>query len=618
MAHIFRKLFTKPLPPGAEIVARNGEEVARWKDASGKTRTAPVTAGEGGAKRIVLTARTFTARYRDAGGVVREVATGCKDETAARSRLAELDRRAELVKANVITPAEDAVSDQQTVALAEHLNAFESHLLAKGVTEHHRKNTLKYLHRLADDCGFARLRDLDRSALENWLAERARAGKSSRARNAYRDAAVTFGNWAVASRRLVANPFAGVPSACERTDPRRKRRALTEEDLGRLLQIARERPLKEALTVRRGGRKGQLAAELEPGTRARLEAVGRERALIYKTLVLTGLRKNELASLTAGQIQLDEPVPYAILEAADEKNREGSQIPLRSDLAEDLRLWLADRLEGLRNEAARAGGPIPVRLPANTPLFRVPDGLLRILDRDFAASGIPKRDERGRTVDVHALRTTFGTLLSKHGVPLRTAQAAMRHSDPRLTANVYTDPKLLDVRGAVESLPNLPVDGRAPLDSEALPATGTDGAGLKGRASALAPGLAPAPDFSCRSGSSGGNRDEDQQGACGAADIAVGIAAVKSRERLSLGVSRRRKQGSQESNPEPADLESRRRGYPVDSSDHYMLWSLARRAAATSRDVTGSTLRTCWTSRKKSFPRTRLFLRWNLKVNSSR
>jgi integrase len=59
-----------------------------------------------------------------------------------------------------------------------------------------------------------------------------------------------------------------------------------------------------------------------------------------------------------------------------------------------------------------------------------------------------------RTIDL-------GTHLSKAGVPLRTAQAAMRHSDPSLTANVYTDPKLLDVAGAVASLPDLPLDGVA-------------------------------------------------------------------------------------------------------------------------------------------------------------
>ena len=68
-------------------------------------------------------------------------------------------------------------------------------------------------------------------------------------------------------------------------------------------------------------------------------------------------------------------------------------------------------------------------------------------------------DDRGRTIDIHALRHTLGTHLSKAGVPLRTAQAAMRHSDPSLTANVSTDPKLLDVAGAVARLPDLPLGG---------------------------------------------------------------------------------------------------------------------------------------------------------------
>ena len=46
-------------------------------------------------------------------------------------------------------------------------------------------------------------------------------------------------------------------------------------------------------------------------------------------------------------------------------------------------------------------------------------------------------------------------MLSKAGILLWTAQAAMWDSDPSLTANVYTDPKLLDVVGAVASLPDL-------------------------------------------------------------------------------------------------------------------------------------------------------------------
>jgi len=105
--------------------------------------------------------------------------------------------------------------------------------------------------------------------------------------------------------------------------------------------------------------------------------------------------------------------------------------------------------------------------------------LLRVLDRDLKAAGIAKRDDRGRTLDIHALRHTFGTHLSRAGVPLRTAQAAMRHSSPVLTANVYTDPRLLDVHGAVEALPSLKTDG----EQKSERATGTN--------SQLAPVLAP-------------------------------------------------------------------------------------------------------------------------------
>ena len=94
-----------------------------------------------------------------------------------------------------------------------------------------------------------------------------------------------------------------------------------------------------------------------------------------------------------------------------------------------------------------------MRLPARMPLFQVPRDFVRIFDRDLAAASIPKRDDRDRTVDLHALRHTFGTHLSKAGVAPRTAQAAMRHSSLELTMNVYTAPRLLDVGAAGDALP---------------------------------------------------------------------------------------------------------------------------------------------------------------------
>lgn len=216
---------------------------------------------------------------------------------------------------------------------------------------------------------------------------------------------------------------------------------MTDVELARLLDVARRRPLDEAMTVRRGKRAGERYANLRSETREQLEQLGHERALIYKTLVLTGLRKGELASLIVAKLELGVKVPYIALDAREEKNREGNEVVVRDDLASDLRQWLADKFHAIRSEALRRGEPIPSQLPGDTPVFEVPSGLIRILNRDIKAAQIPKKDDRGRTLDVHALRTTFGTLLSRGGVPLRTAQAAMRHSDPSLTANVYTDPR---------------------------------------------------------------------------------------------------------------------------------------------------------------------------------
>ena len=80
---------------------------------------------------------------------------------------------------------------------------------------------------------------------------------------------------------------------------------------------------------------------------------------------------------------------------------------------------------------------------------------IRVFDANLQAAGIAKTDQRGRVVDIHALRHTFGTHLSAAGVHPRTAMAAMRHSQIELTMNLYTDPVLLDVAGAVEALPSL-------------------------------------------------------------------------------------------------------------------------------------------------------------------
>src|SRR5947207_15554340 len=99
MGTVLKKRQTKSLPVGAEIFKRKGERFARWKTKKGKTRTAPLTTGKDGSAPIVLECPYWFAQYRDGNNRIRIVPTGCRDETAARQKLANLERRAELIRA---------------------------------------------------------------------------------------------------------------------------------------------------------------------------------------------------------------------------------------------------------------------------------------------------------------------------------------------------------------------------------------------------------------------------------------------------------------------------------------------------------------------------------------
>ncbi len=544
MGTAYRETFTKPLPAGAELFTRDGERFARWIDGKGRKRTARIVRPETGAHantdRLLIEARTFTARYRDGSGIVRKVATGCRTADGANIVLAELERRAERVRSGTASAAEDAALDHLGAPIGGHVEAYLAHLAAKRgkggkprVSPKHVANVRHCLGRIVGGCEFRRLRDLERGAVERWAAARDAEGMPARTLNAHLVALTAFGNWCVDTKRLATNPLARPPKRDESADRRRQRRALTEDELRRLLYAARWRSLAEygrasvklagvaERTDKRSRRtwvKAPLTADTLPGALARaretlagrpamvaeLERRGRERALIFKALVLTGLRKGELASLTIGQLELDGPVAYAVLRAADEKAGRGADIPIRADLAADLRAWIGQRLADAQAAAGAKGLPLPARLPADAPLFNLRGDLIRAFDRDLLAAGlakvgvdtdgrefIDKRDDRGRTLDVHSLRHTFGTHLSKGGVSPRVAQAAMRHSTLELTMNTYTDPRLLDVAGALDALPSLPLDGSP--DAERMRATGSDGP------TSLVPTLVQAAGYPCAS-----------------------------------------------------------------------------------------------------------------------
>jgi len=217
-------------------------------------RTAPVTTGQNGADRIRDESGTYVGRYRDGNGLVVEVSTGCRDKTAAESVLNDLERQAERVRAGLLTPAEARVADHLSRPIGEHVADYLTSLEASGVTAKYISETSRILKRVFSECEFRTLADLDASTVEAWLNQRRQLKASARTRNTDRATLIGFANWCASRNvnRLMTNPFEDLPRADEKSDPRRKRRSMTEAELTRLLDLARRRPLLDAQTVRRG------------------------------------------------------------------------------------------------------------------------------------------------------------------------------------------------------------------------------------------------------------------------------------------------------------------------------------------------------------------------------
>ena len=204
---LYRKTYTKPIPPGAELFTRKGERLARFKDGKGRTKTAKVTTNEQGIDRLVFTSPYWRLRYRNGRGIVCEVPTGCRDEVAAHGFANDVLRRVELVKGKTITQEQDEVADHAKVAIAGHIEGYLDHLRAKGVTNTRYDHVKCWLTRLIRDCGFASLPDLRPGPVEKWLVTVTAEGMSAATRNAYRGALVAFGNWCVENNRLLYDPF---------------------------------------------------------------------------------------------------------------------------------------------------------------------------------------------------------------------------------------------------------------------------------------------------------------------------------------------------------------------------------------------------------------------------
>jgi len=161
---------------------------------------------------------------------------------------------------------------------------------------------------------------------------------------------------------------------------------------------------------------------------------GRERALIYRLAVESGLRLNEIRTLKTEDFDFVRCT--VTVQDSNEKARRGATLPLRAATAAMIQDFL-----GNKTPQARA--------------FTVKKGSLMI-QVDLKKAGIPYEID-GKYCDFHALRHSTASLLIQTGANIKTVQTIMRHTTAELTLQKYSHLYAGQQRETIESLPDFQI-----------------------------------------------------------------------------------------------------------------------------------------------------------------
>jgi len=339
-------------------------------------------------------------------------------------------------------------------ALAEHVADFKGAMLARGDTEQYAGVTCRRINRILDGCGFTAWSDLSASKVQRYLADlrqptTRRKGISAASFNHYLVAIRGFCRWAVRDGRASESPLEHLGGVNARTDRRHDRRALEAEELRWLLDVTEHGPERFGMT-------------------------GAARAMLYRLALGSGLRANEIRSLTRANFALEGDDPSVTVGAAYSKHRREDVQPIAPDLATRLREYLAGKMPN----APAFTMPRPERVvkmfradlaDARTAWLqsrRTAQDALEGEDGTFLAY----RDSAGRYADFHSLRHSFISALASGGVHPKTAQTLARHSTITLTMDRYSHTYRGEAAAALNVLPDL-----SSPTPKAGKMTGTDG-----------------------------------------------------------------------------------------------------------------------------------------------
>jgi len=385
------------------MVKRDG--TVTWT-VKGKKRTGKITKKG----TVSLQVDTWTAQFTDENGKSQRVSTKTKNRSAAEKILARYETEIDRIKSGVLTRDELSATKTRRITLEDALKRFRTKMTASGNTEEYVNKTEQRILRLCSETNIDAISKICRETVERWIAnEIQKKILSPSSINHYITAIKSFVKYIVEIELLPNNPLKSIRKINEAVGQRKIRRALTDEEIERLLQAAETR-------------------------QCRSKEKASERSLVYRLLLGTGLRSTELSLLTPNQIDFTRN--QLTIEATKTKNKKADVLPIRADLVQSIKEWVEIH-----------------DIKPHERIFRFDKySICRALYRDLKAADIDRIGSDGRSIDVHSLRKTFGTMLARAGVPLTTVQRLMRHSTPLLTAKLYIDVDPLDMTQALDKL----------------------------------------------------------------------------------------------------------------------------------------------------------------------
>ena len=340
--------------------------------------------------------RLYSARYKlPEHTKATTIALHVSDRQVAEAKLREILRELEREAIGISVPGRVRLAGQS--GIEQHVKAYCSDLRARRKDEDYVTTVEKRLTKLVNECPWQRIVDVTAESFQMWRERQTLAAKTL---NDYLAAASALFGWLIRNEIASRNPLARVGKVDVRGNERLKRRAFTPEEFASVIAVAGEYRLSLLIAY------------------------------------YTGLRRGELGELRWTDVVHRADGTFIMARAATAKNRVSK--------AQYVPTWFAGEL--MRSKPSGATDGDVILAAAKIPSIWAFRTLLK-------RAGVSYKDALGRQADFHAIRRSLNTHMAQNGVDAHTRKEIMRHSELRLTLDVYTDATALPTAAAIEKLP---------------------------------------------------------------------------------------------------------------------------------------------------------------------